>query len=74
MARGISIDQMTDQNGVYLPGSDDLQQNPIHYFNMSRPTKHIKAFISHTWDAKDFNPRTVGADRKSHATRHRKPL
>jgi hypothetical protein len=34
---------------------------------MSKPRERIKAFVSHTWDRKDFDPQTALDDRAQHA-------
>ena len=74
LTRGIDAHQMVDKNGIYKAGADDLQKDPLQYYSMSQPTKRIKAFISHTWDAKDFNPSTVAADRAEHADKTTKAI
>ena len=67
LKRGISALQMMDKEGIYKLGADDLQMDPMRYFAMSKPTERIKAFVSHTWDRKDFDPKTVMDDRAQHA-------
>jgi len=67
LKRGISALQMMDKEGIYKLGADDLQMDPMRYFAMSMPTERIKAFVSHTWDGKDFNAETVLEDRAQHA-------
>jgi len=70
LTRGISIEQTLDRKGIYGKGGDDLQKDPMAAYGLSRPTKRIKAFISHTWDATDAagkSPSAIAADRLSHA-------
>ena len=70
LSRGISIEQTLDRKGIYGKGGDDLQKDPMAAYGLSRPTKRIKAFISHTWDATDAagkSPSAIAADRLNHA-------
>ena len=85
LTRGVSALQILDNKGIFTKGADDLQNDPMHYFNQSRPTnsksgykpekpRKFKAFLSHSWDAKDFNPRTVEKDRAIHANNTTKAI
>ena len=74
LTRGISAQQLVDKNGIFRAGADDLQMNPMHFFGLSSATTRIKAFVSHTWDAKGFDPRTVVEDRAEHADQTAKAL
>ena len=69
LTRGVSIWQMLDRKGLFRMGANDLQMDPVKFYNMSRPMPpgaKFKAFVSHTWDAKDFNKDTIQDDRDDH--------
>ena len=85
LTRGVSALQILDNKGIFTKGADDLQNDPMHYFNQSRPTnsksgykpekpRKFKAFLSHSWDAKNFNANTVKHDRAVHANNTTKAI
>eukprot|EP00965_Chrysotila_dentata_P228552 6196666-Pleurochrysis_carterae.AAC.1 len=67
LTRAITMEAMLDKNGIFKKGGDDLQKDPKAAFAQSRPTRRIKAFMSHTWDAVDFDPKRVLQNRAKHA-------
>eukprot|EP00967_Tisochrysis_lutea_P056563 scaffold71471_cov27-Tisochrysis_lutea.AAC.1 len=74
LTRGITMEKMLDPKGIYEKGAAQLQSDPHKYFSMSMPTKKIKAFISHTWESKDFNAKTNARDRAAHAEQTTKAI
>lgn len=74
LTRAIDISKMIDAKGIYEQGADQLNADPHKFFAMSEPTTKLKAFVSHTWDSKEFVKETAAADRREHSEQTTKAI